>query len=40
MCFGGDRSQLAEMEGLRDLQAGLLVHLQLEIPSQDQSPQG
>ena len=40
MCFRGDHSRLAEMEGLRDLQAGLLARLQLEIPSQGQRPQG
>lgn len=39
MCFRGDHSWLAVMEGLRDLQADL-AWLQLEIPSQGQHPQG
>lgn len=40
MCFRGDHSWLAVMEGLRDLQADLLAWLQLENPSQGQHPQG
>lgn len=40
MCFRGDHSWLAVMEGLKDLQADLLAWLQLELPSHGQNPQG